>query len=74
MGERLANEVHFLLIEVNYVMNSTCIHMRTGGPNICMYRGGGDYTKNPLEKYNNRKSYYTSNKLMFDRSILFSLI
>jgi hypothetical protein len=51
MGERLANEVHFLLIEVNYVINSTCIHMRTGGPNICMYRGGGGgiYKEPPRE-------------------------
>jgi hypothetical protein len=30
----------------------TCIDMRVLGPNIYMYmRGGGRYTKNPMEKY-----------------------
>jgi hypothetical protein len=43
---------------VLYVVNSTCIHMRTLGSNIYMYRG--EYTKT-LEKYNNREVYYTSN-------------
>jgi hypothetical protein len=49
-------------------MNSTCIHMRAGGLNIYMYIRG-EYTKNPLEKYNNRKAYYTFNislKLVVD--------
>jgi hypothetical protein len=36
------------------VMNSTCIHMRTAGPNIYMYMEG-KYTKNPLKEYNNTK-------------------
>jgi hypothetical protein len=36
------------------VMNSTCIHLRAECPNIFKYRGG-EYTKNPLKKYNNRK-------------------
>jgi hypothetical protein len=43
-----------------HVRNNTCIHMRAGGPNIYMYRRG-KYIKNPLEEYNNRKAYYTSN-------------
>jgi hypothetical protein len=37
-----------------HVMNNTCIHLRAKGPNIYMYRRG-EYTNNPLEKYNNRK-------------------
>jgi hypothetical protein len=45
---------------VYHVMNNTCIHLRAKGPNIYMYRRG-EYTKNPLEKYNNRKSQYISN-------------
>jgi hypothetical protein len=40
---------------VYHVRNSTCIHLRTGGPNIYMYMKG-KYTKNPLKEYNNRKS------------------
>ncbi len=42
-------------LELRIVMNSTCIHLRTGGPNIYMYIKG-KYTKNPLKKYNNRKA------------------
>jgi hypothetical protein len=37
-----------------HVMNSTCIHLRVRA-RICTCIGGGEYTKNPLEKYNNRK-------------------
>jgi hypothetical protein len=40
---------------VYHVMNSTCIYLRAKGLNIYMYRRG-EYTKNPIEKYNNRKS------------------
>jgi hypothetical protein len=36
------------------VMNSICIHLIANGLNIYMYRRG-EYIKNPLEKYNNRK-------------------
>jgi hypothetical protein len=36
------------------VMNSTCIHMRAGGPNICMYMKGKIY-KEPPKEYNNGK-------------------
>jgi hypothetical protein len=42
------------------VMNSTCIHLRVRGLNIYMYKRG-EYTKNPLKKYNNRKDQYISN-------------
>jgi hypothetical protein len=49
----------FILVYVDdiivSVMNNTCIHLRAKGPNIYMYRRG-EYIKNPLEKYNNRKS------------------
>jgi hypothetical protein len=34
-------------------MNSTYIHLRANSQNIYMYMG--EYTNNPLEKYNNRK-------------------
>jgi hypothetical protein len=34
---------------VYHVMNSTCIHLRTGGPNIYMYMKG-KYTKNPQKE------------------------
>jgi hypothetical protein len=37
------------------VMNNICIHMRARGPNTYMYKRE-EYTKNSLEKYNNRKS------------------
>jgi hypothetical protein len=37
---------------VYHVMNSTCIDMKTIGPNIYMYMKE-KYTKNPLKKYNN---------------------
>jgi hypothetical protein len=37
-----------------FVMNSTCIHLRNKGSNIYIYKRG-EYIKNPLEKYNNRK-------------------
>jgi hypothetical protein len=47
---------------VYHVRNNTCIHMRTGGPNIYIYRRGRIH-KEPLEKYNNRKAYYTSNRI-----------
>jgi hypothetical protein len=36
-------------------MNITCIHLRVKGSYIYMYRRGGIY-KEPLEKYNNRKT------------------
>jgi hypothetical protein len=36
-------------------MNNTCIHLSAKGLNIYMYRRG-EYTKNPLEKYNNKKA------------------
>jgi hypothetical protein len=41
-------------VSVTNVMNTTCIHMGNGGPNIYMYRRR-KYIENPLEKYNNRK-------------------
>jgi hypothetical protein len=37
-------------------MNSTCIHLSASGSYIYICTGGGEYTKNPLEKYNNRKT------------------
>jgi hypothetical protein len=40
---------------VYHVINSTYIHLRVKGSHIYMYRRG-EYTKNPLEKYNNRKA------------------
>jgi hypothetical protein len=40
---------------VYHVMNSTYIHLRTKDPNIYMYRRG-EYIKNPLDKYNNKKA------------------
>jgi hypothetical protein len=36
------------------VMNNTCIHLKFRGSYIYTCTGG-EYTKNPLEKYNNRK-------------------
>jgi hypothetical protein len=39
---------------VYFVMISTYIYLRAKDPNIYMYRRG-EYTKNPLEKYNNRE-------------------
>jgi hypothetical protein len=39
---------------VYHVRNNTCIHSRANDPNIYIYRRG-EYTKNPLEKYNNIK-------------------
>jgi hypothetical protein len=36
--------------------------MRILALNIYMYMRAGDIKKPPLEKYNNRKHYYTSNK------------
>jgi hypothetical protein len=38
-----------------HVMNSTCIHLRVRGSYIYMYRRGR-ICKEPLEKYNNRKT------------------
>jgi hypothetical protein len=34
---------------VYHVMNRTCIHMRAGGPNIYMYRRGGNIQRTPEE-------------------------
>jgi hypothetical protein len=36
-------------------MNNTCIHLRVRGSYIYMYMRGRIY-KDPLEKYNNRKT------------------
>jgi hypothetical protein len=36
-------------------MNSTCIHLRVSDSYIYMYKRGRIY-KEPLEKYNNRKT------------------
>jgi uncharacterized protein involved in tolerance to divalent cations len=65
----LNNEMIFTKsLLVQYVMNSTCIHLRTGGSNIYVYKGEiykdsniymymkVKYIKNPMKKYNNRKS------------------
>jgi hypothetical protein len=44
--------------------------MRTGGPNIYICTGGGEYTKNPWRNTIMEKAYYTSNiplKLMVDQ-------
>jgi hypothetical protein len=40
---------------VYHVLNDTCIHLRAKGPNIYTCIEGGEYTKTPMEKYNNRK-------------------
>jgi hypothetical protein len=45
---------------VYHVINITYIHMRARGPDVYIVQEG-EYTNNPLEKYNNRKAYYTSN-------------
>jgi hypothetical protein len=37
----------FLTSVVTGVMNSTCIHLRTGGPNIYMYMKGKIYKEPP---------------------------
>jgi hypothetical protein len=48
-------------------MNSTCIHKRTGGPNIYMYMKG-KICKEPLKEYNNRKAnIHLPLKLMVDQ-------
>jgi hypothetical protein len=39
---------------VYHVTNGTCMHLRHKGSNIYMYRRG-EYIKNPVKKYNNRK-------------------
>jgi hypothetical protein len=39
---------------VYHIRNSTCIYPRVKCLNIYIYRRG-EYTKNPVEKYNNRK-------------------
>jgi hypothetical protein len=37
-------------------MNITCIHLSARGSYIYTCTGGGEYTKNSLKKYNNRKT------------------
>jgi hypothetical protein len=53
-GELDEDSMPVAATRVKSVMNSTYIHLRVRDPNIYMYRRG-EYTKNPLEKYNNRK-------------------
>jgi hypothetical protein len=43
-----------LTLIFGFVYRISLVYMRTGGPNIYMYRRGRIY-KEPLEKYNNRK-------------------
>jgi hypothetical protein len=52
------------IISVYHVMNSTYIHLRTEDPNIYMYMKE-KYTKNPLKKYNNRKTNINLTLLTF---------
>jgi hypothetical protein len=52
--EREERTTTLIFGSVYHVMNSTCIHMRTGGLNIYIYMKE-KYTKNPLKKYNNEK-------------------
>jgi hypothetical protein len=52
--EREERTLTLICGSVYHVKNSTCIQLRTKGPNIYMYKRGRIY-KEPLEKYNNKK-------------------
>jgi hypothetical protein len=59
-SKRTYNGITTILKVFAIVMNSTCIHMGGKDPNIYMYRKEKIYREH-MEKYSNRKSYYTSN-------------
>jgi hypothetical protein len=50
-------------------MNTTCIYIRVKDSYIYIYKRGGEYIKNFLKKYSNRKvnTYLISPKLMVDQ-------
>jgi hypothetical protein len=61
--------LHAAGFNIAIVMNITYIHLRVRGSYIYTCTGGREYTKNPMEKYNNRKTntYLIPLKLMVDQ-------
>jgi hypothetical protein len=53
--EREEQTLTLIFGSVYHVINSICIYLMVKVLNIYIYRRG-EYTRNPLEKYNNRKA------------------